>query len=149
MSRKEALLRLYNKLLKQREQLRQKITDDLGLAYTPDDGIHDLGETAYHMEQTELYSQLAAHESRELRMIDAALERMREGKYGVCEHCQKSIPIARLQAMPFAPFCIDCQRKFEARRGSRRSDLDWGRAYDYEHQHADREFTLSELDWES
>jgi len=92
MSRKDALLRLYNRLVTQRESLRQKLAEDLGLNYTPDDGTNDLGETALQVEQTELHSQLAALESREIRQIDASLDKIRDGSYGVCERCQKVIP---------------------------------------------------------
>lgn len=148
MSRKEALLRLYNRLLAQRESLRQKIAEDLGLAYTPDDGINDLGETAHHVEQTELHSQLAAFESRELRQIEAAIQKMREGTYGICDRCEKAIPIARLQALPFTTLCIDCQRKRESRQSMEDEQpyVNWASAVEYERRHSDSELTLSDLD---
>lgn len=148
MSRKEALLRLYNRLLAQRESLRQKIAEDLGLAYTPDDGINDLGETAHHVEQTELHSQLAAFESRELRQIEAAIQKMREGTYGICDRCEKAIPIARLQALPFTTLCIDCQRKRESRQSmdEEQTPNNWASAIEYERHHSHRELTLSDLD---
>lgn len=148
MSRKEALLRLYNRLLAQRESLRQKISEDLGLAYTPDDGINDVGETAHHVEQTELHSQLAAFESRELRQIEAAIQKMREGTYGICDRCEKAIPIARLQALPFTTLCIDCQRKRESRQSmeDEQPHVNWASAVEYERRHSNRELTLSDLD---
>lgn len=147
MSRKDALLRLYNRLVTQRESLRQKLAEDLGLNYTPDDGTNDLGETALQVERTELHSQLADLESREIRQIDAALDKIRDGSYGICERCQKVIPIARLQALPFTATCIDCQRKRE-----RRSDQDdefeanWASAMEYERRSVDRELSISDLD---
>ena len=52
-------------------------------------------------------------ESRELANIERALEQMREGNYGVCELCSSSIPLARLQALPYATTCINCQREAE------------------------------------
>jgi DnaK suppressor protein len=148
MSRKEAVLRLYGRLVAQREALRQKIADDLGLAYTPDDGINDLGETAHHVEQTELHSQLAALESRELRQIEVAINKIREGTYGTCDRCQKAIPVARLQALPFSSLCVSCQRKRELRRVPDEDEEagNWASAMEYERRSVDREFSLSDLD---
>ena len=42
--------------------------------------------------------------------IEAVLDRMRDGSYGVCLVCEKRIPAARLTAIPYAQLCIDCQR---------------------------------------
>jgi DnaK suppressor protein len=42
---------------------------------------------------------------------------MRAGKYGSCEVCGGKIPLARLNALPYATMCIDCQRDLE-RSGS-------------------------------
>ena len=50
--------------------------------------------------------------------IDNALERMRDGNYGACEGCTKPIPLARLQALPYATTCIDCQRELESSGGA-------------------------------
>ena len=38
---------------------------------------------------------------------------MRDGKYGSCEVCNGKIPLARLNALPYATMCIDCQRDLE------------------------------------
>lgn len=44
----------------------------------------------------------------ELRQIDAAVERMRIGTYGVCESCGEPIPRARLEVRPAAARCVSC-----------------------------------------
>ena len=44
-----------------------------------------------------------------------ALDRIREGTFGICEGCEKKISKKRLRAIPFARFCIDCQRENEMR----------------------------------
>ena len=49
----------------------------------------------------------------ELRAIDAALLRMAEGSYGVCEACDRPIDVKRLNLTPQALRCIDCQTIFE------------------------------------
>lgn len=46
--------------------------------------------------------------------VQAALERVAEGSYGVCVDCGRSIPDERLEAIPEALRCIDDQRRFDA-----------------------------------
>ncbi|MEI6732825.1 MAG: TraR/DksA family transcriptional regulator [Comamonadaceae bacterium] len=53
------------------------------------------------------------HESAQIRLIDAALERIKVGSYGQCLDCGDEIPVARLHAAPEAPRCIACQQKLE------------------------------------
>lgn len=47
----------------------------------------------------------------ELRRIDNALRKVDAGGYGTCESCGKPIAPERLEAIPWAPLCIDCARK--------------------------------------
>lgn len=49
----------------------------------------------------------------ELRLIDAAMVRMGDGRYGRCEECELPIEIERLDATPFASRCFDCQSTYE------------------------------------
>ncbi|MDH5372230.1 MAG: TraR/DksA C4-type zinc finger protein [Acidimicrobiia bacterium] len=42
--------------------------------------------------------------------VEHALERLEKGAYGDCEACGKSIPIARLEALPYTTLCVDCAR---------------------------------------
>jgi RNA polymerase-binding transcription factor DksA len=49
----------------------------------------------------------------ELRAIDAALLRVADGSYGVCEVCERPIDPKRLEIAPHASRCIDCQTLFE------------------------------------
>jgi len=44
-----------------------------------------------------------------LRNVRAALHRIDEGMYGVCLHCEEDISPKRLNAVPWAPYCIACQ----------------------------------------
>ena len=48
--------------------------------------------------------------------IDEALERVKTGTFGLCEGCEELIPKVRLNAVPHARFCVECQRKTERRR---------------------------------
>jgi RNA polymerase-binding protein DksA len=43
--------------------------------------------------------------------IDRALARMDDGTYGKCANCGKDIPVERLEAIPYAEYCIDCARE--------------------------------------
>ena len=51
----------------------------------------------------------AFREQRYLKQIEAALERIEGGNYGICMSCRKSIPIERLEAVPTATRCIPCK----------------------------------------
>ena len=47
--------------------------------------------------------------ARGLREVHAALRRMDDGSYGVCLRCEDSIPPRRLEAVPWAAYCVACQ----------------------------------------
>lgn len=51
--------------------------------------------------------------------IEQALGRMERGEYGRCENCGRQIPFERLEALPFASLCIDCQELQDKRNGGR------------------------------
>ena len=100
MARKDALLNMRQILIKRRDALRQALAGDLSLlkelrAQT----AGDLVDAALDSAQDEISSQLAEVESRELASVENALERMRNGHYGVCEGCAIKIPMARLNAL--------------------------------------------------
>ncbi|MBS0374816.1 MAG: TraR/DksA family transcriptional regulator [Proteobacteria bacterium] len=52
-------------------------------------------------------------ELEELRSLEAALARLRAGRYGVCVECHEAIPAERLAAQPDAARCVRCQRQHE------------------------------------
>jgi DnaK suppressor protein len=59
-----------------------------------------------------------------LRLVDTALQQLRDGTYGTCAGCECEIPMNRLQAVPWSAFCATCQEMIEATRpltGSRRA----------------------------
>jgi len=119
MARKDSLLNLHAILVRRRDALRNALAGDLTLlrelrSESPGDVI----DAAYDSAQDEISSQLAEVESRELANIENALERMRAGTYGSCELCGCKIPLARLNALPYATMCIDCQRELERSGGS-------------------------------
>jgi DnaK suppressor protein len=54
---------------------------------------------------------IASHEK--LKRIRDALDRLNEAKYGICEECGEEISEKRLQVMPFAAYCLECQAALE------------------------------------
>ncbi|MGB1274319.1 MAG: TraR/DksA family transcriptional regulator [Nannocystaceae bacterium] len=60
-----------------------------------------------------LVLRLAGHEQRKLAEIDAALERMTQGTYGICEDSGDEISLARLSQVPTARRTVDAQEQYE------------------------------------
>jgi DnaK suppressor protein len=46
-----------------------------------------------------------------LRAIEAAIERIDNGNYGICASCEQDISVARLKAVPWTSVCIECKEK--------------------------------------
>ncbi len=75
-------------------------------------GMHqaDAGSDAY---DRDFALSLLSQEQDALYEIDQALKRIELGTYGICEMSGKSIPRARLEAIPFARFTVECQSQLE------------------------------------
>lgn len=69
----------------------------------------DSDDGAKASEERDLLVGLEERESAELVAIDAALQRIADGSYGLCLQCGASIPAARLHAQPTAAHCVHCQ----------------------------------------
>jgi DnaK suppressor protein len=131
MARKDALFNMRQILLKRRDALRSALAGDLSLLKElRGQTAGDVVDAALDSAQDEISSQLAEVESRELASIENALERMRAGKYGLCEGCGCKIPVARLNALPYATNCIACQREAEKYGSDGGGGTDWGRLLD-------------------
>ena len=76
---------------------------------TDDDAVADL--------ETSLDAAAAARESKELREVERAIERLHSPDFGSCEDCGTDIPVARLQVSLTATRCIACQTRYEKERG--------------------------------
>ncbi len=117
MRRKQLIQRMRTILLGRRDALRQSLSGELGQFRTSDDpAVGDPIDAILDTEYAEVNSELAESTSRELFQIERALERVREGCYGVCEGCGRNIPVARLQALPYATMCIRCRQLCEKGR---------------------------------
>lgn len=73
-----------------------------------DSGDESNAEILSHSERMEL-----SRHSNALNDVDAALQRLRDGDFGVCSDCGGAISIERLRAYPTAMRCVDCQTHFE------------------------------------
>jgi RNA polymerase-binding protein DksA len=74
-----------------------------------------LADTATETYDRELDYTLEENSEHVLAEIDAALKRIAEGTYGTCTNCDRPIAVERLEALPWATLCIDCQRHRERR----------------------------------
>ena len=147
MARKDALLSLHRRLIAQRDDLRKKLGHDVQIGRTDGSGTSDLGDLASEDTQQEINSQLAAFESRELLRIEKAIDAIRDGRYGQCEGCGKSIPVARLRALPHTTTCVECQRRQEengVEYGA--TEADWETAWMMEARQSESDLTMSDLD---
>jgi DnaK suppressor protein len=78
--------------------------EDIAIEKTPDalDEVQLAGERELAIRNLDRDSSL-------LRNIRGALARLADGSYGVCLHCEENIKLKRLDAVPWAKFCITCQ----------------------------------------
>jgi len=102
-----------NELLRQREEIVKHLAND-------SEGFLEIAEDADPKDAVDMASDdvdkknleaLNVVESKKLLLIDNALSRIQNGRYGICMECSKAIPVPRLEAVPHALFCVDCQAK--------------------------------------
>ena len=72
----------------------------------------DIGSDNFEQEFT---LTLMQSEEETLEAIEAALERIEDGSYGLCEECNVRIPKTRLNAIPYATLCVRCAEQLERR----------------------------------
>lgn len=146
MARNDSILKMRDLLVKRRDALRRALAGDLSLLkQLREQGGSDVVDAALDAAQDEISSQLAEVESRELANIEVALERIKEGTYGLCDYCNQKIPLARLNALPYATSCIECQRMAENGGLGGRNDGDWSRVIDPGYSEADVSFSDLEI----
>ena len=63
-----------------------------------------------------LLDSLGSQDAARLQLVDNALDRIRQGKYGKCIKCGKDIPQQRLKALPYALMCVNCASEEERKR---------------------------------
>jgi DnaK suppressor protein len=74
----------------------------------------DVADQAVASYQKELLFSQGTNGHAQLALVRSALDRIAEGSYGECLNCSKSVGVKRLEALPWTPYCIDCQEKIES-----------------------------------
>jgi DnaK suppressor protein len=97
-------------------RLRQR--DGIAIEKTPD----ALDEVQLSSER-ELMTRNLERESRLLRQVRAALERIQQNTYGTCINCEEEISLRRLHAVPWTPLCIACQEQDDRQGGQTELEL--------------------------
>ena len=114
---KEFVEKMKEKLTEQRniilESLAAQNEDLKKIVETTDTG--DVIDVASDVIDGKMLESLSQQDSNRLQMINNALDRIKQDKYGLCLRCGKEIPHDRLEAIPYAFMCIDCKRRDERR----------------------------------
>ena len=77
------------------------------------DGVPDIGDMSSNSYNQEVLMNLSETQRSRVRDIDAALERMEGGVYGLCMRCEEEIPARRMEVRPFSRYCVDCKAEVE------------------------------------
>ncbi|MBI5210476.1 MAG: TraR/DksA family transcriptional regulator [Elusimicrobia bacterium] len=104
------LVSIRKKLLEMREDL-VKIVHKQDVTEVDESG--DAADQASQSLEREILFNLSDNERLTLDQVEAALRKIEKGIYGVCESCRKPISKPRLDALPFARYCIGCQSTSE------------------------------------
>ena len=129
MAFKKADLEKYEQLLLTK---RKQLLDEMGYhgekyGDTVKESTGDLSSYSYHMAdqgtdnmERELAFMFASKSGRLVYHVDKALDRIRDGSFGLCHSCQKPIAKARLEAVPHARLCIECKSAEEDKKAGRK-----------------------------
>jgi len=104
-------------LLEQRRQATEDLLHDRVTALEGDDGVEDAGEMSELDLNRSTALDLASRQSQLIKEIDEALDRIKDGTYGLCTRCRKPLDEERLKAMPTAKYDAECQSAIEAAQG--------------------------------
>jgi RNA polymerase-binding protein DksA len=97
-----------SRLLIEHEQEREEARlAETASERSPDPMTAEGGSMAFELEKELSVDQNTADL---LDKVERALSRMERGEYGICEACGKSIPVARLEALPYVTLDVDCAR---------------------------------------
>ena len=102
---KQKLIELKNELLATINGHNEQVSDIAGVSEPGDEA--DIA--------SQRIDELGEQSTRRLNMINAALDRIEQNQYGICLLCEKPIPESRLEVLPYAPLCVDCQARQERR----------------------------------
>jgi DnaK suppressor protein len=104
---RKAILAMREKII---SEISEKPIPETLLATTE---IGDIVDQAGDERDRELSLLLTSRDKEKLQAINEALEKIREGTYGICEECGDKIGMGRIKVMPLAKYCVSCQSKME------------------------------------
>ncbi len=102
-------------LLAERARLRGEVEETIASPDPMTYGSQAAAASQVFAQQRDLA--LRDRATQQLKLVDAALERLDDGTFGACESCGRPIAPERLEALPWAAQCIDCARS-GSRKGS-------------------------------
>ncbi len=99
-------------------QMRDEVLAESERAYAASqslgkDGVPDIGDMSSNSYNQEVLMNLSETQRSRVRDIEAALERMNKGVYGLCVRCEEEIPSRRMDVRPFSRYCVDCKTEVE------------------------------------
>ena len=101
-------------LLKQRDQLVGQVNENQSQTFNYDrENMQDPVDMAVSDREQTILLSINESERTLLDQVDAALQRIELGGYGECMNCSQQIGEARLNAVPYARYCINCQDLLE------------------------------------
>ena len=103
--------KIRERLLAERDVLLSKLSgNDLSV---DDSETPDPVDLAVRNYSKNVMLAVSENESKQLVLINEALTRIADDEYGVCQNCEKEINPKRLDAVPWARYCLDCQQLVE------------------------------------
>jgi DnaK suppressor protein len=105
-------------LLEQKEKIVKKLSQFYNESKEVETDIaQDVVDKAESSYTKEFLLSLSDAEREQLRLLDAALRRLETAGFGLCQMCGQPINKKRLNALPWTPYCINCQQKKEEEVG--------------------------------
>ena len=99
-----------DKLLARRESLFSQVTEaEMSSRERDLEATQDPADMAANAYTKELLISMSANDRKLLQLIDEALERVERGEYGECVNCGEPLTEKRLDAVPWARYCLKCQ----------------------------------------
>ena len=106
--------RYKKKLLEKKKEINHHLSEFYTESKEVETGIaQDVVDRAESSYTKEFLLSLSNKERKQLSLINEALKRIEKGTYGICQRCTQEIGKKRLEAIPWTPYCINCQEKEE------------------------------------
>ena len=113
MDKKKAETYRKRLIAKQEELQRQVSKSEQDGRQIDEDTTQDIADKAANSYTKEFLFHQSDDNRRILQLVSEALERLKNGSFGLCVACQEEVQVKRLEAVPWARHCIECQEKQE------------------------------------